>query len=885
MTTLQWVWGLLRRRSLELAVGAVSIALTVAFVASLGAFVVQSHQGLTTRAAASVPVDWQVQLTPQGDIPAVRREIAQVPGVRTVEAVSFAKVTSLSATGPQGARTTGGAYVVSISPTYATAFPAEVRHLLGANSGSLLFQQTAANLAAEPGTSVGVKSGSQTTKVTIDGIVDLPFADSFFQVVGLAPGTGASAPPDNVLLVTPAVFARLVPTATVVQQFHVGFEHALLPSGPHAAAVVVGDMANHFQAAVTGGALVGDNLGAVLTQAGEDAQYANLLFLLLGVPALALSVVVAGLVVALRSERRRRDLALLSLRGASSALIFRLVVAEALVVAVLGSVIGVAVAGWTTARVLPGAPSLSVGWTLSAVVGGFLVAVATQAGPVVRQLKTGRGAGVAADAARGTVTRPPWPLRAGLDAVLLVGAALAFGLTARSGYQVVLAPEGIPQTQVNYAALAGPALAWPGLALLVWRVTAYSTGRQGLVGRAWADRTSGRKGRAPELELASLRQRRRTIARGGAGLAVAVGLALSTAIFTATYDTQSGLDVALTVGSDVAVVEPAGASVGPQAAAEIAQAPGVTAVEPLQHRFGYVGPDLQDIYGVQAHTFARVAPLQDAFVPGSTISKTLAKLEATPNGVLLSAETLHDYQLHPGDLIRVRLQTGADQAYRPVDFQVIGQVSEWPTAPKDSFIVANAGYLAAQTGSDAVGTFLVSSSTPSATAAALRAQVSTAAAGARVQDVSSAGQQVTSVSGLAGTDLTGLSRLELGYGAVLALACSGLALGGGILERRRALVLLAALGATARQRGRFLSSEARAVVIPGVLGGVVIGATIAYLLVKVLTGIFDPAPSAATVPWSYLGLLLALIVGSTLAVVATVGRLVGQAGPSDLRDL
>ncbi len=144
---------------------------------------------------------------------------------------------------------------------------------------------------------------------------------------------------------------------------------------------------------------------------------------------------------------------------------------------------------------------------------------------------------------------------------------------------------------------------------------------------------------------------------------------------------------------------------------------------------------------------------------------------------------------------------------------------------------------------------------------------------------------MTSASGLAGTDLSGLSRLELGFGVLLALACSGLALLGGIVERRRALVLLAALGATSRQRGRFLGSEARAMIGAGVLGGALIGTTIAYLLVKVLTGIFDPAPASATVPWGYLGFLVALVSGVTVLVVAGVGRLVARAGPSELRDL
>ena len=311
----------------------------------------------------------------------------------------------------------------------------------------------------------------------------------------------------------------------------------------------------------------------------------------------------------------------------------------------------------------------------------------------------------------------------------------------------------------------------------------------------------------------------------------------------------------------------------------------MTAVEPLQHRFGYVGPDLQDLYGVRATSFASVGPLQDAFVPGSTIAKTLAALQNTPDGVLLSAETLHDYQLHPGDLIRIRLQSGANHAYRPVDFHVVGQVTEWPTAPKDSFIVANADYITQHTGSDAVGAFLVSTRTPAATATALRTQLSGPLSGSRVQDISSAGAQVTSVSGLAGSDLSGLSRIELGFGVLLALACSGLALVGGIVERRRALVLLAALGATSRQRGRFLATEARAMVTAGVLGGALIGTTISYLLVKVLTGIFDPAPAGATVPWGYLTFLVGLVGAVTVLVVSGVGRMVARAGPTELRDL
>ncbi len=877
MRTTRWLRGLVRRRPLELLVAAVSIAVAVGFVASLGSFVTQSRAALTTRAAASVPVDWQVQVTPQGSAAAVSKDVSRVKDLRTVQQVSFAHVRALESTGVGGTRQTGPAYVVAIPPTYAKAFPGELRHLLGSTSGVQLFQQTAANLAAAPGDQITVRTASGQSPLTIDGVVDMPAADSFFQVVGLAPGAGVSAPPDNVVLVPPSVFVRVVGSTAVVRQLHVGFRHDHLPADPHSATLLVQGRANHLQAAVAGGALVGDNLGAALTAAGEDARYADLLFILLGLPGLALAAVVAALVIALRSERRRREVALLRLRGATAAPILWMVAGEAAITAAAGAALGLPLALLAIRLALPAGSSLSLGWTLAGAVGGLLLAAGTQAGTVTR-LALGRAeSGVAAEAARGQRTGSPWPLRAGLDVVLLAGAAVSFALTARSGYQVVLAPEGVPTTQVNYAALLGPALAWPGLALLVWRLTAFATGRR--TGR-W---TRSRPGTAPELEAAAIRRRRRVIARGAAGLAVALGLAGSTAIFTATYQAQSRVDVALTVGSDVAVVEPPGSSIGPDGAAALSRVAGVRAVEPLQHRFAYVGPDLQDIYGVRADTFARVAPLQDAFVPGSTVTTTLGALGSTPDGVLLSAETLHDYQLHPGDLIRIRLQTGSDQAYRPVSFHVLGQVTEWPTAPKDSFIVANAGYLASATGSDAVGTFLVSSGDPAGTAASLRSAL--VGTGARVQDIASGRATVPSASGLASTDLTGLSRLELGFGLLLALACSGLALLGGIVERRRGLVLLAALGATARQRGRFLIAEARAMVAAGVLGGATIGVVIAYLLVKVLNGIFDPAPAAATVPWTYLGVLLALVCGVTVLVVAGVGRLVARAGPSALRDL
>ncbi len=881
MRALGWLAGLLRRRPVELLGGAASIAVAVAFIAALGAFITDSSAGLSSRAAASVPVDWQVQVTPQGRpaevAAALSKGPAKVPGLRQALPIDMAQVPALESTSATGTRTTGRAFVVALPQGYPAMAPAEIRYLVGARQGVLLQQQTAANLAAGPGSSVMVilPSGGRSV-VRVDGVVDLPNADNFFQVVGAPPGAGATAPPDNVLLVPPARFAALTTGATVIHQFHAVFDHAGLPHDPAAAAAEQTQRANHFQALVAGGALVGNNLGAALSAAREDALYAQLLILLLGVPGLALAAVVAALVVALRGERRRREVALLRLRGAGPAAVLRLLAVETAMTGGLGVLLGIPLALLAVRLALPAGAALSLGWTWGAVGAGVLLAAATQLGPALRTVVRPYADPITAAAAGLPSTRSPWPLRLGLDLFLLAGAGIVFALTARGGYQVVVVPEGVPVATVNYAALLGPALAWPGLALLVWRISALVLSRR--TGRLARQQS----GRAPELEAAAVRRRRRVIARGAAGLAVALGLASSTAIFTATYDEQARLDVSLTVGADVAVVQPPGSNVGPQGAASLAGVPGVQAVEPLQHRLAYVGADLQDLYGIRPGSIGRVAPLLDSFVPGSTMPAALRALTDTPDGVLLAAETIHDYQLHPGDPIRLRLQTGAAGTYHPVQFHVVGVVKEFPTAPKDSFIIANAGYLTKATGSAAVGTFLIKSRTPLSTAHTLQARLGPSV---QVHDIITDRSKVTSASGLASADLSGLSRLELGFGLLLALACSGLALALGIVERRRALVLLAALGATARQRGRFLTAEARALLLGGLLGGVAIGTTIAYLLVKVLTGIFDPAPTGLTVPLGYLAVLVASVVAATAIVLVVLGRIAGRAGPSALRDL
>src|SRR5204862_7256522 len=139
--------------------------------------------------------------------------------------------------------------------------------------------------------------------VPVTGVLRQPSAASFFQVVGAPAGSVASAPPDHALLVAPAQYGSLVAGATVVHRYHVRLDHASLPADPAKAADEVTGRVNHYTASVAGDALVADCLGASLSAAREDAIYARLLVLLLGVPGLLLSTVVTALVIALRNDR------------------------------------------------------------------------------------------------------------------------------------------------------------------------------------------------------------------------------------------------------------------------------------------------------------------------------------------------------------------------------------------------------------------------------------------------------------------------------------------------------------------------------------------------------------------------------------------------------
>ncbi len=873
MLGLTWIRGTVSRRPARLVATATGVAIAVALLASIGAFLAGSKATMTRRAVQTISVDWQVEAQPGAD-PSV---VLSAVGARARAAlpVEFAQTTGLQATTAGSTQTTGPGVVVGIPDTYRTTFPGVVRDLAGARSGVLVAQQTAANLHVAPGDTITVgRAGLPPVEVRVDGVVDLPQADSFFQKVGAPIGAQAQAPPDNVILLPAAQWHQAFDPLAATRpdqahsQVHARLYHAL-PGDPAAAYTQVTGSARNLEVKLAGSALVGDNLGATLSAARGDALYAQVLFLFLGVPGAVLAGLLTATVAASGADRRRREQALLRTRGATTTTLVRLALLEAALVGGFGASAGLAIAAFV-GRLSFGNASFgattgaALVWAGGAAVVGLAISAVAVALPAWRDARALTVVG--ARRVVGRARAPRW-MRFGTDFLLLAASGLVFWLTSRNGYQLVLAPEGTPAISVSYWALAGPALLWVGAGLLTWRLAYLLLGHGRAVARAVARPFSGRL--APTVG-ATMGRHRRLLAGALAMVALTTAFAASTAVFNSTYKAQSEVDARLTNGADVTVTEAPGSAVHASAGTPLAAVPGVTSVEPLQHRYAYVGADLQDLYGVRTSSIVGATKLQDAYFQGGTARGLIHGLARHPDGILVSAETVKDFQLHPGDTVRLRLQDARTKQLTEVPFRYIGVAKEFPTAPRDSFMLANADYVTRATGSDAVGAFLVGTdgTSPAAVASRIRTQVGSTAT---VTDITTSRRVVG--SSLTAVDLSGLTRVELGFAVALAAAATGLVLALGFAERRRTFAIATALGAKPRQLGGFVWSEAAFVTAGGLATGALAGWALATMLVKVLTGVFDPPPASLTVPWTYLGVVAGVSIGAMIvAAVATIHR-------------
>ena len=882
--TVLWLLGLVRHRPMRLLGATFGIAVTVALLASLGFFLVSSTVSMTRRATESVPIDWQVEAVPGADPVAIQTAIRKASGVSTLQQVFYAATDGFQATTGSTVQSTGPGKVVGLGQDYLASFPKEIRLLSGSLDGVLIAQQAASNLHVGPGDTVAIQPvGLSTVSVTVAGVIDMPDADAFFQAVGLPAQAAPQAPPDNVMILPLPDWHRIFDAQTAMRQdttrlqFHLRLDHSVLADQPTEAFQQVSAMAKNLEVQVAGQALVSNNLGARLDAVRGDALYATVLFLFLGLPGAALGAVLTLAVASTGAAPRRMELALLRLRGAGPQRIMCLAAAETLLVSGVGISAGLlGAAAFNRAGMAAGGswhqlvPSAVLAATLGLVLG--LAAVMLPAWHQARALTVA--------AARQAVERGRVPLwqKLWLDFILLVVAALAFWQTASAGYQVVLAPEGIAATAVDYKAFIAPALFWIGSALLVMRCLTLVISANGALLRGLIRPVAGRL--APVI-AASLATQARRLTLGIAMTALAVSFGTSTAIFNETYQAQARVDALLTSGADVTVFGTSAAPAGPYMA-KLSALPGVAAAEPMQHRFAYVGSDLQDLYGIDTTSLGKATALSDAFFSGGTAAEIMARLAATPDGILVSEETVADFQLAPGDTVNLRLMNAADHQYRAVPFKFIGVAREFPTAPKDSFLVANAAYIAKMTGDPAAEYVLIRTvADPAAFAEMVRTAMKETPQ-LQVKDITHVANIIG--SSLTSVNLTGLTRIELTFALLMAASAAGVMLALGFNERRRSFAILAAIGAKRGQLAAFLWAEGVLMILGGMVFGLLTGVLTSWILVKLLSGVFDPPPEGLAIPWAWLAFFAASVAGSVILAIGATQARIGKGNVDLLRD-
>ena len=296
--------------------------------------------------------------------------------------------------------------------------------------------------------------------------------------------------------------------------------------------------------------------------------------------------------------------------------------------------------------------------------------------------------------------------------------------------------------------------------------------------------------------------------------------------------------------------------------------PGVKAVTAVEHSYAYVGPDLQDTYGIEPHTITAGTSLRDSYFLGGSAAQMLARLRSHPDGILVSKETIADYSLNLGDLLRLRVLDHRTGGFRVVPFHVLGVVQEFPSAPRDSFMITNLSYLEAADHSGGPNVVFARADDPVATGA--RVAAATGADGTIVKNIKQ--QTQATVSSITTVDLRGISKILEAFTVALAAAAMWLFVALALIERRHEFATMAALGARVRDIGAFMWSEAAVVLIAGLLLAAGLGWLLSEMLVAMLQHVFDPPPSTLAVPWRYLAELVGAAALASAVAVAIAGH-------------
>jgi putative ABC transport system permease protein len=873
------------RTPVRTAARAIVLAVAVALVGAMILFIGHSLRTMTASATRSVPLDWQAPVS------SYRQAVSGAAGVSKQRGVlaAFPAATSFFAGAEHqkagvGLIRSGAGAILAVPPSYFARLHT-VRFLRGSlRSGEIVFdQQLAATLQVEPGDTVAVtvRRGQPPLRLRVSGIALVAASDVLFQPLNPLLGPAPAQPPPDIAVVSLTTFARriapqvptlvhapgtaAVPGASVGTQWQVQAQVDLraLSGSPAHALQQATTVRNRVERSLPGQVTFVDNLSDSLNAAAGDALYAETLYIMLALPGTLVALGLAYLAALGTVDRDRRDLSLLRARGASRRVLLALAATESVLLGIVAGLLGAGIAISSLRVAHVGQLPLTT-WRIVATL-LTCVALATVGAGAARL-----GAGFAA--LRGTViagrrtlqraTRPLWQ-RLYLDVLAIGVSGLIYWLTARTGFSAVVNPDSNPTLSLSIYMFLAPALLWVGATLLLVRIRGRAL--TWLAARATGGRATTRSG----LLLASAGRRGGAINRGLllVGLLLAFGVNLG--IFSATYDQQARVDAQLTLGADVVVNAPPGVVAAQSLERRVSAVPGVSGTTAVDHAYAYVGPDLQDTFGVDSATLRRGTSLRDSYFLGTSVDQILARLRAQRDAILVSKETITDYGLNIGDLLRLRVLDRRTGKLRIAPFHVAGVVQEFPSAPRDSFMVANLRYLEQVTRGNGPNVVFAETRTNPA-AVAKRVLAATRSFGVTVKDITT--QTAQTVSSITTVDLAGITKIEELFALVLASVAMGLFVVLGVIERRQEFATMAALGASLREIAAFLWSEA-ALVLAGALAlAALLGWLLAEMLVVMLQHVFDPPPDHLAAPWPFLLGLGGAAIGGALVATALSAR-------------
>jgi putative ABC transport system permease protein len=875
--------GLVRARGWT-ALRVLTLAAAVGMLAAMVLFVGHSLGTMTGSAVRSVPLDWQGPVGSSRAAAGVASRVSRTPGVAEAVPTATAPFAGIEHVSRNVGTIRAGAGSILAVPPHYLAHIDTFRFLRGSlKPGEVVFdQQLAATLQVQPGDTVRLtpRRGAAPITLRVSGIALVTAPDQLFQPLNPLVGPAPAQPPANIAilpfstfaakvapalpLITSAAGASAVPGSQTGTQWQVQaqIDSAALTGSPAHALRQATQIRNRVERLLPGQVVFVDNLADSLNGAAGDALYAETLFIMLALPGALVALGLAYLAALGTAERDRRSLALLRARGARRRDLITLAAFESLVLGVLAGAIGTAIA-LVAVRLTGSAGGIGTGRVL--VTFAICIALAAAAGAATR-IGAGLGAfrGSVADARRSVrrAGRPLWQ-RLYLDLVALTVSGLVYWLTIRTGFSAVVNPDSNPTLSLSVYMFLAPALLWIGAALLLVRL------RGRLV--AWvAGRAVGGRATTPAgFLLASAARRGAAINRGLLVLGLLLAFGVNLGIFVATYDQQARIDAQLTLGADVVATAPPGAVTRHKLVQRIARVPGVAGVSTVDHSYAYVGPDLQDTFGVDPTTLTRGTSLRDSYFLGGTATQMLDRLNSVRDGILVSKETIGDYSLRLGDLLRLRVLDHATGRFRVAPFHVVGVVQEFPSAPKDSFMVTNLRYLE-QVTHDLGPNVVFARAGGDPTTVANRVAAATGRYGTSVKNIRQ--QTAQTVSSITTVNLRGISWIEEAFVLVLAAAAMALLVAVGLTERRQELATMAALGASLRRAGAFLWSEALLVLVAALGLAALLGWLLAEMLVAMLQHVFDPPPTHLAVPWAFLGGLggAAVVGGLAAALLAAV---------------